>query len=109
MKLYLADDMTACPQWAGTQDEANRLWGRGRWEAVDVPTDKPGLIVWLNRSDEGVVARNFLANPSAELAAATSYSARAIAIEDMWEAMPLAQQLHFAALAMERARSEIGR
>lgn len=40
MKLYLADG-----QYAGTQAEAKRL---GRFTAVEVPTDKPSLIAWLN-------------------------------------------------------------
>lgn len=39
MKLYRKTDGT----WAGTQAEA----GKG-FEPVEVPTDKPGLIAWLN-------------------------------------------------------------
>lgn len=48
MKLYRNDDMTAALQWAGTQADANKAFGRGRWEAVEVPTDKAGLIAYLN-------------------------------------------------------------
>lgn len=34
--------------WAGTQDDANKLIGRGNWEATEVPTDKAGLLAFLN-------------------------------------------------------------
>jgi hypothetical protein len=42
MRLY----RTAKGTWVGRQDEA-RKDGRG-WEPVDVPTDKPRLLAWLN-------------------------------------------------------------
>lgn len=47
MRIYRNDDMTAAEQWAGTQDEANKRFGRGQWSQVDVPTDKAGLIAFL--------------------------------------------------------------
>lgn len=40
-------------QWFGTQGEANaaiRASGGGSWLHVDVPTDKAGLLCWLNKS-----------------------------------------------------------
>ena len=43
MRLY----RTAAGQWAGTQADARDLAGKA-WEEVDVPTDKPGLLAWLN-------------------------------------------------------------
>ena len=43
MKLYLRSD----GGWAGTQADAGK---RGTYKQVDVPTDKPGLLAWLNTS-----------------------------------------------------------
>lgn len=43
MRLYCTD----AGQWAGTQADARALAGKA-WEEVDVPTDKPGLLAWLN-------------------------------------------------------------
>lgn len=42
MRLY----RTAKDRWVGTQDDA-RKDGRG-WTQVEVPTDKPGLLTFLN-------------------------------------------------------------
>jgi len=43
MRLY----RTAAGQWAGTQADARALAGKA-WDEVDVPTDKPGLLAFLN-------------------------------------------------------------
>jgi hypothetical protein len=43
MRLY----RTEAGKWAGTQDEARQLAGRA-WSQVEVPTDKPGLLAFLN-------------------------------------------------------------
>ena len=43
MKLYL----TRAKEWAGTQDDARKLAGRD-FVAVEVPTDKAGLLAFLN-------------------------------------------------------------
>lgn len=62
MKLYRIDYETAAGAtlsvWCGTQAEARARekelerehgrWRVGDVEAVDVPTDKPGLLAWLN-------------------------------------------------------------
>lgn len=46
MRLYCTD----AGQWAGNQNDATRLARAegGAWSLVDVPTDKTGLIKWLN-------------------------------------------------------------
>jgi hypothetical protein len=41
MRLY-----TTGSQWAGTQADAKKL---GKFVQVDVPTDKQGLLDWLNK------------------------------------------------------------
>lgn len=51
MRLYL----TSTGQWSGTQSEAAgfaRANG-GTWQQIDVPTDKPSLIAWLNNQHIG--------------------------------------------------------
>jgi len=51
MRLYL----TSTGQWSGTQSDAAGLVraNGGTWEQADVPTDKPGLIAWLNDRQAG--------------------------------------------------------
>ena len=47
MRLY----RTQSGQWTGTQAEAVRLAridSAGSWDQVEIPTDKPGLLAWLN-------------------------------------------------------------
>ncbi len=86
--------------WAGTQASA----GKGHTQ-VDVPTDKPGLLEWLN---EKLGADNREAAFSDEKVSAvmsTPYMEWSVAIDDEWDKLPLSRQLHFAALAMETARS----
>lgn len=39
--------------WVGTQAEAKKSWERGY--QVDVPTDKPTLLAFLNENDVGAV------------------------------------------------------
>lgn len=43
MRLY----RTAAGHWHGTQDAARADAGRD-WQQIEVPTDKPGLLAWLN-------------------------------------------------------------
>lgn len=43
MRLY----RTTAGEWAGTQADARALAGKA-WQEVDVPTDKPGLLAFLN-------------------------------------------------------------
>lgn len=46
MRLY----RTSTGQWVGTQNDAAGIAraNGGTWEQIDVPTDKPNLIAWLN-------------------------------------------------------------
>lgn len=108
MRLYRNDDMTAEQQWFGTQDEANKACGRGAWELVEVPTDKPGLIAFLNAL---VDPRAQVPAAPAPIAAQASTEPRpfevSLATDDAFEALPLPRQLHLAAIALENARSRI--
>lgn len=105
MKLYIANGI-----YVGTQAEAKRL--DKAFEQVEVPTDKEGLIAYLNslidaRSDqcapdefEAVVVRQDPPVPPQP-----SYTAISIAIDEAWEGLALARRLHYAALAVEAARA----
>jgi hypothetical protein len=113
MRLYRNDDMTAEVQWAGTQEEANKAFGRGRWTLAEVPTDKPNLLQWLN--DDAFDRRATHTPPrvdgepwqSAADLAGGAPEPRSIQLEDAWAGLPLATQLHYASLALERAREEV--
>ncbi len=111
MRLYLNDDMTAAIQWAGTKDDANKLFGRGRWELIDIPTEKPNLLLWLNAQDRDRQIHSSvlgqiedIKEASRGMEALDSYAAASLALDDAWEALPLPRKLHFAALALEDAR-----
>lgn len=57
MKLYYVKAADAALRWQGTQDDAKKLARASgdpklqqdrSWELVEVPVDKPGLLVFLN-------------------------------------------------------------
>lgn len=55
MKLYKVNMPLYAPAlaWEGTQDDAKacaRANPGSTWEAVEVPTDKAGLLAWLNNN-----------------------------------------------------------
>jgi len=99
MRLYLTD----MGHWVGTQAEAGKLvraGDGGSWVLVEVPTDKEGLLAFLN-------ARLQIKAAAPVAPSAGNYSAQSIAFEDAFAALPLALKLHFAALAIEEARQAI--
>lgn len=110
MKLYILGR-----KYLGTQADAKaaaKTTG-GQFQLVDVPTDKDGLMAYLNRLMEngaapGPTVQERMNALSAE-AKGESYTDRSVAIDDVFEALPLARKLHFAALAMEEARDAVGR
>lgn len=122
MKLYRVRNA----DWFGTQAEAKsgaRQLGR-EYDQVEVPTDKPGLLSWLNkntitegRPEEGDGAKDHEPDPLAEAeqraieasrgTVVESYTAKSNRFEDEFDAMPLALQLHYAARAMENARERL--
>lgn len=65
MKLYLSQGRT----WTGTQSDAKHAQGGNDYETIEVPTDKPSLLAWLNARWEafaGVQPRREDAAPAAE-------------------------------------------
>lgn len=114
MRLYV----TAKGRWAGTQADAKILAREdGGWEQCDVPTDKDGLIAFLNgiRADEEEV--EITGSPDITLSfdmsdPAPGFSERAkrdisveeeIAIIDYPRAIRLAEHIH--CRLMEHARA----
>ena len=53
MRLYKNSDGV----WAGTQADARKMCGKGYTE-VDVPTDKPSLLKFLNLNQVGSLTSN---------------------------------------------------
>ena len=107
MKLYLCQDGT----YVGTQADA-KLRGK-HFEQIEVPTDKEGLLAYLNqfvnavedlRPDEPVKDVNEDIHPE-RAPSRPSYTAQSLDLDDQWESLPLARKLHFAALAVEDARA----
>lgn len=113
MKLYLVNDSNGnALRFEGTQSDAKSAskLAEGDFEQFEVPTDKAGLIEFLNTGNpltgqpsedsyETVVERQDPQGPSS--------SDVSIAIEDAWDKLPLATQLHYAARAVEDARDQI--
>lgn len=105
-------------RFCGTQQEARALCREAELPfvaeiyAVDVPTDKAGLIDWLNA--QRPTAPQFISQVSAEgeqpveRYLPTSYAQRSVELDADFEALPLAHQLHLAALALENARTHVG-
>lgn len=111
MRLYL----TAAGVYAGTQQEA-KADGKG-WRLEEVPTDKQGLIAYLNVLKFDTMGETKAPDPVAEGYGGIDPHAppqqpdrvtQAIAFEDGFEKMSLTLKLHFAALAMEAARDQLG-
>lgn len=110
MRLYLANG-----QYVGTQAEAKKI--DRSFEQVEVPTDKEGLIDWLNqarldvdRSGEKVelyptdadVAEVKRIAGITEVVPPINYANRSIAIDEVIEAAELGEAASIAARANER-------
>ena len=115
MRLYI----TQTGKYVGTQADA-KADGKN-WHQVEVPTDKPGLIEYLNALRWSEQARavapeamtmdeikhSNTPEAQAEYVRRRDGISQSIALDDAWEALPLARKLHFAALAMEDARNTL--
>jgi hypothetical protein len=122
MIFYEVEDGSNGHFLVGTQAEA-RTAARERkctWAQVDVPTDKAGLMDYINQlkasagdpaeqSTEPVgwqsleqLDAKFGNGPAVE-----GYTEKANRFEDEFDVMPLALQFHYAARAMENARERL--
>lgn len=107
MKLYIA-----AGQYVGTQAEAKAI-DKG-FENVEVPTDKEGLLAYLNMLGQElaeardeytpVVTRS---DPPVDVEAVLARTEASISFDEAWSDFPLARKLHFAAMACEDARSSL--
>jgi len=107
MRLYV----THTGRWAGTQADV-RCLARADvtgWSARQVPTDKQGLIDFLNDRRPDRESEDAAPDDNAPPPAALSHAEASLASDVAFEALPLARQLHLAALALETARIAIGR
>lgn len=98
MIFYLANN-----QLAGTQAEAKAL--DKNFEQVDVPTDKPGLMAYINElmgREHPQQVEEFVPSPPP-----APVIPKSIQFEDQWDDFPLALKLHYAASAMEDARDTL--
>lgn len=126
MKFYRATTESG-PRIESTQAEAKAL--DPHFERIDIPTDHDGLkafvqALWdenhqLRQSGVVSVAPNVGELPEEQLEQAPAplptvpaprevpYTTQAISFEDGFDAMPLSLKLHFAAKALEIARTAI--
>lgn len=100
MKLYMA-----AGQYVGTQADARKL--DKDFAEVEVPTDKPGLMAFLNAmvlpagdEFETVVERH---DPP------IGYAEQSVGGDEWFESIAVEHQLTLTQLALENARNEIGR
>lgn len=118
MRFYYVPAAPATDRWHRTQDDARRAarsasgGGASVFDIVEVPTDQKGLLHYLTEreiGDEmvrlGVTAAYVDASPPAP--AAPSVALQSLQMDEAFDALPLARQLHFAAIAMENARASI--
>lgn len=104
MKLYLT---TA--GYVGTQAEAKRF--DKDFEQVEVPTDKDGLIKYLNGLHNAVQDKHdqlvAASPPPGVFEALVNYSEQTVALDEAVANAPLAQRLTWAAIAIEDARTAL--
>lgn len=102
MKLYIANG-----RYIGTQADAKKL--DKDFEQVEVPTDKEGLLDYLNGLSRDVSGpadeyTTIVERQDPPVPTGPSHSDQSVAIDDAWDALPLARKLHFGSLALEEAR-----
>ena len=93
----------------GTQAEAKD--SKRPWKQVDIPTDKTGLMAYVNAlktvTDISVITPEPDRYVSHSEPSPPTYTEVSIKIDESFEELPLAQQLTLACLALENARKGI--
>ena len=90
------------------QDEAKAA--DPSFEKFDIPVDQEGLKAFVESLSDQIdeaPAQDLVANSEPERESSPSYSDITVKLEEVWENLPLAMKLHFAALAVEDAREII--
>lgn len=103
MRLYQSPDGV----WSGTQADAKayaKSTGQS-WTEIEVPTDKVGLMAFLNEHRVGGVARLVVSEPpAAPVAQAVPQAISSIPLEEaIWE-LPLGEAIRLGGVIMERIR-----
>lgn len=107
MKLY-----AILGRYYGTQAEAKAAAKEGdvkfdpAQDTVDVPTDKEGLIGYLNRLSDAIERdpitedeyTTVVERQDPPVETGPSHTETSIAIDDAWDALPLARKAHFVEL-----------
>lgn len=118
MKFYLCMTPEGRKRLVTRQDEAKKLDKEAK--PIDIPVDQAGLKAAFEELFDQITdleKGESLSSGEAEVLdsrpgaspppAGESYSEKSNRFEDEFDAMPLAQQLHFAAKAMENARERL--
>lgn len=108
MKFYEVETDEG-PRLVGTQLDAKKFTKHAR--TVEIPTDKEGLMKYVNELRAFAVAEGEL-NVEATIAkepatAKTGYTEWSVGLDEAFDKLPLAHKLDFAAKAMEAAREAI--
>lgn len=98
MIFYLSIDESGRRCLVSTQAEARSI--NSDFEQMDIPTSKEELRQFVQNLYD-------LPEPPAPSAREPSYSEASVSIDEIFDNLPLARQLHFAALAMENARVKL--
>jgi hypothetical protein len=108
MIFYTALDERGHRQLRGTQADAkavNRVF-----EQIDIPTDKPGLMAFVQGLYEQIDNAYPAATPIEPALVEPPKPCpvqQSINFDEQFDELPLAHQLHFAAIAMENAREAL--
>ena len=105
MIFYTAIDELGRKHLVGTQADARAI--NKQFEQIDIPTDKAGLMAYVQDLMDQVGASEAPAAVSVPVQAPAppSYAHYSVKLDEEFEKLPIAHQLHFAAMAMENARS----
>lgn len=115
MIFYIATDADGQRHLVGTQADARAI--DRNFVQVDIPTDKAGLRGYiqdlLTEIDELRLGAGRETTPGTGATSATqppapSYVQQSVNLDEQFDKLPLAHQLHFAAIAMENARDRLG-
>jgi len=111
MKLYQSPDGV----WTGTQADAkaHAKANATTWKETEVPVDKAGLLVFLNRHHVGGSVSQVVSAPAQEQTAPAqqteprNYTEYSVAIQDAWDKLALPHKLHLASLALCEAQEKV--
>lgn len=118
MIFYLATEPGGRERIVGTQADARAV--SPSFVQTDVPTDKAGLMAYVqdlmdkaaeapapDPEPDAAPSEEAPPPPCPPVPPPVPYTQRSLDIDEIFENLPLAHQLHLAALAMENARSRL--